>query len=361
MPAYLASMVEQEDKGIANVYAEKFLGNLRQVVEASEIPNRRLPRWLEAANIRAGYVYNTLILMVESRQGGDCFEFLGEVDSDIELLLEMPDYPGYGPGNRVQRRIREEGEFHGGTVLQSCTVEFGEGSHLIGFDYDYHGPFILLDSQIELKKNDTPIATRYVPFALYVHTDELVEPESHFQNLQKRMLESLWNLQNSPKGDEYENERQREEAILGRKSNSVIVLGNYDEDQKRDLREVRDLLEHHDYSAHLIDELPEYGGMNLRDKVRIWTTTARFCIMVDSESSGHNNEYEILREQETRLAILRPEGSGSSFMMGLEHDNRRSVFEYETTPLEVVEEAYDWAENLIEDEEDEFSEYYPWR
>lgn len=354
-------MKEQRDERIAHAYAEKFLSDLRDIVEVSDIPIERLPRWVESANVRAGNVYNTFILLAEAKQGEDSIEYVGEVESDIELLLEMPDYPGYGPGRRFEREVRDEGEFPGGNVIQSLTVEFGEGSHLIGFDYDYHPPFILLDTQIKLVEGDTPLATRYIPFAVYIHTDEFIEPEEHYKNLQKRVLESLWHLQSTEKGDEYEKERQREEAILGRKSDSVIVLGSYDEARKRELLEVRDLLQQQGYNAHLIEELPEHGKMSLRDKVRTWTTTARFCLMVDSDPSGHNNEYEILREQETRLGILRPEGSGSTFMMGPEHNDRRRVFEYQSSPLEVVKEACDWAEDLIEEEETKFAEYYSWR
>lgn len=358
-------MTDVEADDIRETYAQKFLETLRETIDATSLNPRRLPRWLESADIRTAYVQNTLLLMIESREGSekDKYEDIGKVGSDVEFFLEIEDYPEYDYTPPLHRQYRDQGEFPSGNILQSITFDFSEGAHFVGMGYDYHPPIILLDTQLRLLNDDTPIANRYIPFALFIHIDELTEPNGHIKSLQKRVIKALANLHDSTKGDEYQEERKREEAILGQKSDSIVILGNFDDGHKQQLREVRDFLEREGYKANLIDELPAHKNMSLRDKVRAWTATARFSVMVDSEASGHNNEYEILREQESILAILRPENSGSTFMMGpdIERDRRRSVYHYQSTPLEVIQEAVDWAEQLIEDESEEFSEYYPWR
>ena len=44
------------------------------------------------------------------------------------------------------------------------------------------------------------------------------------------------------------------------------------------------------YDAGIIKQLPELLSMSNSQKVRMWTISCRFCIMIEREPSGHINE-----------------------------------------------------------------------
>lgn len=91
--------------------------------------------------------------------------------------------------------------------------------------------------------------------------------------------------------------------------------------------------------------------MNFQEKAKYWTIASRFCILNDEIASGALDEYEYLKSQQTITAILRPEGDYPSAMAHGEHQRLRyfELFEYEESPLEVVDEAVEWAENLVQE------------
>jgi hypothetical protein len=72
----------------------------------------------------------------------------------------------------------------------------------------------------------------------------------------------------------------------------------------------------------------------------------------------------ILKEQRSILAFLRPLGSGSTFMIGdaaLVDINYIRIFEFESSPIEVLDEAIDWAESLARVRSETYNKAYPWR
>jgi len=60
----------------------------------------------------------------------------------------------------------------------------------------------------------------------------------------------------------------------------VVVFGSYAEPEYSELIRVRDYLRT-EYRAVLIKELPEIPSMSLEEKVRLWASASRFCVMVD--------------------------------------------------------------------------------
>ncbi len=85
---------------------------------------------------------------------------------------------------------------------------------------------------------------------------------------------------------------------------------------------------------------------------------------IDREAAGHLAEYQYLKEQRTILALLRPKRKGSTYMIGDEHlvdFNYINLFEFEKSPLEVIDVAIDWAENFVKKRMKAYGKAYPWR
>jgi hypothetical protein len=62
-------------------------------------------------------------------------------------------------------------------------------------------------------------------------------------------------------------------------------------------------------------------------------------------------EYSDLKTEEILLALLRPEGEGSTFMAGHEHkmDGYISKFQFENSALETLDDVVEWAEDQIDE------------
>jgi hypothetical protein len=104
--------------------------------------------------------------------------------------------------------------------------------------------------------------------------------------------------------------------------------------------------------------------MSLQDKVGWWTSGSRFSIMVDIDPSGHIQEHEILKQRRTILALIRRRESRSTFMFGEESlvdINYIRVFEFDETPLEVVQDAVTWAEDFAAARVAAYREAFPWK
>ena len=88
----------------------------------------------------------------------------------------------------------------------------------------------------------------------------------------------------------------------------------------------------------------------------------RFSIIVDRGAAGHLNEFEMLKSQDSIIAILRPRGFRSTFMME-SHPKSHLIktFEFKVTPLEVIDKVIKWAERITKYTENQFNKNYVWR
>lgn len=148
------------------------------------------------------------------------------------------------------------------------------------------------------------------------------------------------------------------------KKAGVIVLGKDNGPELQDLVLVRDYLRGRGYDAQLIKELPEISMMTNEEKVRLWTLSSRFCVMVDQVAAGHIAEYVIVREQRSILAVLRPVRSGSTWMIGDDpwvDVNFIRIFEFEQTPVSALDNAIGWAEQIALTRSGTYDTAYPWR
>ncbi len=212
--------------------------------------------------------------------------------------------------------------------------------------------------------------TRLVPYLLYLD-DVYFTRDYLYDRMVENTCDYLTNIHNSSLGDYHQKHKDRHEKVVAMSDKSVVVLGGYETDTnpntiakslKDELKQVQDFIDAQGYDTNLIEDMAATPHTSMRHKVVIWTAASRFCIMVDRESSGHNNEFELLRSIGVTTAILRPDEVGASFMMSMEPEevNFMKVFEFDVSPLEVLADAIEWAEESVETDTERYREY-PWR
>ena len=177
-------------------------------------------------------------------------------------------------------------------------------------------------------------------------------------------IKTLSKLSDTHKGDVEMGIEAQLQILEQNLKRSVIVLGSFEDEKKSELDMICTRLQKEGYDAHLIDELPEHPMMSLQEKVRFWTSAARFCVMVDRQSSGHVYEHQLVKEQRTILALFRPDSGGSTWMFGEEplvDYEFINTFEFQNHPEERLDDAIRWAERIAEERVDVYSELYEWR
>ena len=351
------------------LFAKKILEKLRESIVSENLNIDRLPKWVKSANVKLARLNNSILfLFEESFSDEDKFIDCGKVKSDIQFLLELPEFvPKYA-------RIRAPEKPNGGLII--LYGEYGKDkkvvikivsnhSALFNVGYvNYHNPLAIINIFIQLIFSDEVLATRFVPFAIFVHANDFSNFESFWNKCTPYVQNSLKLIHDSEAGNFYQFQAERKKVFQISKEKSVIVLGEYSNYEMNELLQVRDHLRTKGYDAHLIKELPEYPMMSNEEKVRLWTMTSRFCVMIDRKAAGHIVEYQYLKEQRTILAFLRPRGKGSTYMIGDEHltDFRYiKLFEFEKSPIEVIDTAIDWAEELVRERMKKYEAAYPWR
>lgn len=152
--------------------------------------------------------------------------------------------------------------------------------------------------------------------------------------------------------------------ILESVHRNVLVLGSYQGANEAELITLKDEIEAYGYSAFLVNELPDIPSNDLEQKVATAMRMVGFCIMVDREASGHIDEYEIAKKQRALTARLTPEDGGSTRMIGsseIVDINHIRAFEFEMRPEEVLHEAIEWSEEMLEERQRAYNEHYEWR
>lgn len=350
---------------------EFFLERARREVQQRSLSEARLPRWLVEAHVRIGWVRDSLIAVFDDSSTGDIYVLRGPVGADSVVLFDSTDFSPTGASLRARRDVQ-------GLIL---LVGSGVGTtlNLISdrpalFDcghFGYHSPHAVANLFIQHTPAGPevgPVAGRFVPFVLYVYATDFATDAPVWNPAYEVLMDHFQGVHDSRDGDFYE-QRYREgrklaTTVQNLKKSSVIILGSYANSHLRELRQVRDYLTKRGYDAMLIKDLPEAPEMSMPDKVRFWTGSARFCVMVDRDPSGHLVEYQIILQQQSILVLLRPRASRSTYMIGeeqLANVNHIRVFEFQESPLTELDHAIDWAEKLAAERAKAYSEAYPWR
>jgi hypothetical protein len=354
---------------LARNVAESFLNRLRKWVSECKLNYARLPAWLTAARVRVGWVNESIVCAFEDGPNGDSYEIRGPVGADTVVLLNVDDFSP----KAASLKARTDGE---GLIILTGTYEehkrtvfnmLGESPAFFDCGYaGYHGPLALFNIVMQHTPggaDTSPVAVRFIPFALYVHIRD-TDPRRLWSLCKQHLTEVLLAIHNSDTGTFYERLQSRASTFALNKISGVIVLGKDTGTELQELIQVRDYLRGKGYDAELIKDLPEIPMMSNEEKLRLWTLVSRFAVMVDRLPGGHLTEYPYLKEQRTILALLRQRGAGSTYMIGDDHMvdmNFIRLFEFDSTPLSVLGPVMAWAEEIAQKRTTAYNKAYPWR
>lgn len=351
---------------------ESFLERVRREIQQRSLSEARLPRWLVGARVRVGWVRDSLIAVFDDSGKGDTYALRGPVGADSVVLFDSPDFSPTAASLRAPRDVQGL-VLLGGSGIGTTLNLIGDCPALFDCGYfGYHSPLALADLFIQhtpATPGAGPVAGRFVSFALYTYAADFATDAPVWNPGFEVLMDHFQGVHDSPRGDFYEQRYQEGHALASAvqnlKESSVIVLGSYAVPHLGELLQVRDYLTKRGYDANILEDMPEAPAMSLPDKVRTWTATARFCIMVDRVPSGHLIEYQICLAQQSILALLRPQASGSTYMLGdeqLASVNHIRVFEFRESPLTELDHAVNWADKLAAERAKAYGgEAYPWR
>jgi hypothetical protein len=349
---------------------------------AEHLPTERLPPWGHATRVRVGVVNGRSVVAAfdASDEPEDEFQWMGAVAADTAVIFDIPTLEPSQPMLPIGRNMQT-----GGILLQP-KVGGADATPLVTFDIPVersltdagqveHLTMLFAQFGFRLRLDATSrvvLASRVVPLVMIFQEGALQQPGGLGINAIKGNILNMIAWTSDQSGDFYADLYQRRTttpqpfhapAYMVTRQKGVIVLGAYDPaEREQELRAVCDALNARGWTAHLIKDLDEIPGLLLAGKVRFWTSAARFCVMVDRNASGHIREYEIVKADETVLAFLQQQGTGSTWMVGEADALHRFIrtFKFIDSPLEVVDEAADWADAFLNEVDAEQKRRYPW-
>ena len=354
------------------ITARRILERIRREVSFRKLSLNRLPRWVRSARVRIGRINNSAMFSFEdSQKDADCYENSGKVKSDIQFLLEIPEFEPTGFCLNILKEAKNQGEvgliiFQGEYGQDERTILDIHSKNACFFNVgivEYHAPVALMSVILRLVPDNEVIAARFVPLAIFLNDGDIACLDRFLDKNISNIAETLKGIHNSKEGDYYQSKVDLARVFKITKEKSVIVLGKYGLLEK-DLINARDYLRSKNYEAYLLKELPEMPMMSVEEKLRLWACASRFCVMIDREPSGHIAEHEWMKSQRTILAFIRQRGKESTSMIGDESIvdyNFLNLFEFENSPLEVLNSVILWAEDIIKQRTQGYEREYPWR
>jgi hypothetical protein len=149
--------------------------------------------------------------------------------------------------------------------------------------------------------------------------------------------------------------------ILAKKG--VLILGKDSGEYLIELLRIKKYLVNKGYkSAKLLKLVEDIPNQSLSQKAKLWGLSCRFIIIVDRAPAGHLSEFEMLKNLEIIIAILRPIGYLSTFMMEFNPKTEYiKVFEFEDTALERMDDVVKWAEKITNENVSNYKTKYLWR
>jgi hypothetical protein len=372
-PIDVSKLMDPKDSPWTRAKAKKFilsiLNSFRNDLHGSYLNKDRLPKWVESAHVRFGWIRNSLIFVIDdSGTSKDSFNDLGQVNADTVVLLGLSDFLPEACLNKLPEKIREfkyQSYGHDEKSQKSPVIVLSPKVTFLNCGYmKNHGPIGILDICFRIDSSDPEsrtLAMRKVQAAFYVAHENLNEFDKTVKWIKDSLFGYLEEINMSKKGEDITDKNYRIKAIEVNKEKSVLVLGSYSSKNISELYSVRDYLINKDYDANLIIDLPKIQSMSLTDKVELWAKAARFSVMIDRNPSGHISEYETLKVNRSILALLRKKGKKSTSMIGTDHlvdINYFKLFEFNESPIEVLDEAVGWAESIIKKREESYGNEY---
>jgi hypothetical protein len=143
----------------------------------------------------------------------------------------------------------------------------------------------------------------------------------------------------------------------------VLILGKDSGEYFIELLKIKKYLVNKGYNNATLLRLEEdIPNQSLSQKAKSWGLLCRFTIIVDRAPAGHLSEFEMLKNEETIIAILRPTRYQSTSMMEFNpKTDLIKIFEFKHTPLEIMNDAVIWAEKLTDENVANYKMKYWWR
>jgi len=362
-----------------------FLQDVRHWARHLKFDIDRLPRWIRTADVRIGYHQGNVFFVIDDGYGDDRIRLRDSVHSDVPILLDTPDFSPEGwwwdqniPSNVFMES--DAGMLEGKERVRRIVFEFSSDRPAfmpVVFAQSYQ-PSILFGtffSHNPSREPNAPSKVRYVPLVLYFR-DDGTDIRLARSDAAAMMFIKLGRIHDGQAGEFYRQWNQRDISPSHYHQTGVIVLGSYRNDGLPLLQAVRDhiksiVIERDEqdpkrlYNSDLIIDIPDsIEDQSNEQKVRMWSLMARFVVMIDDQPSGAIAEYAYLKQDRVTLALLRPRSGGSTGMIGdepLTDFNFIKVFEYDTTPSEVVHAAVTWAEDFVRGRAAAYNEAYAHR
>lgn len=344
-------------KAKAKKLAARLLKEVRAEISHLTLERDKLPGWVNTSSVRFGWMWDTLIFAIEdSTFSDDEFKSLGAVYADTVVLLNCKNFKPTGFAIPVSKDIREvifgsyehDDDYSRGSEPKIVLEE--DSAFLACGLVQGHGPIIATGFCYMTKGSDGPKSMRMVPVVLYLTwQDNLINQDRTVDFFKKRLIAYVQEMHMSAAGSDLKTLRQRDEAIESTKQETVIVLGSYKAPHLDELLTVRDYVRTRKYDGKLIRDFSDLPGMSPPQKAEMWMAAARFSVMVDRDPSGHLIEYSVSEKQKSVLCLLRKQGQRSTSMIA-DHVEELAfvrIFEFNNSPLEVLDAALDWAEDYV--------------
>lgn len=165
------------------------------------------------------------------------------------------------------------------------------------------------------------------------------------------------------KGPLLEASIEKDDFIHELSTKGIMVFGR-DSDTRSilELLAIKNYLVNKGYDARLLKTIKDVETLSNESKARLWGLLMRFSVMLDRYPSGHIAEFQILKQQDTIIALLRPKGIGSTYMIGENPDSSCiKEFVFEESPTEVLDDAIVWAEGIAKRRTEFYNKKYHWR
>ncbi len=154
------------------------------------------------------------------------------------------------------------------------------------------------------------------------------------------------------------------EYLATKKKNTVLVLGDYDDEGMERLLNIQCALQQLGYEPLLVKDVPDSFFYDVGQKVTALGSIARFVVIDDTSKSGHLYEVRICEDNNWVTVLLRAGGRGASWMTAGASYKSNVVLEQAYTPSSpgaAVAEASNWAEAKLKELQRLFNSTYPWR
>jgi carbamoyl-phosphate synthase large subunit len=152
-------------------------------------------------------------------------------------------------------------------------------------------------------------------------------------------------------------------SVLDTIDQAVLVMGDRD---VPDYETIEARLDESGYTPQHISELPDADGRTSEQNTAIYMMLSRFSILIDRDPSKRLTEYETAKAHNNVLARLVPADRNrqKTHMIGGHEDadiDHVAEFEFEDSPVEVIDDAIAWAETVIESRQESTRDRLPWR